>query len=139
MSLTEQQYQELIVLRVGDDAATTLATNIALLWQARSSIADLDIRALQVTVDAIDLMLGRVRGQVDFRGPDGSSVSLSDLFTHLQQMRAQTVAQLASAQAGAGGGVAVGQLTQTAPLMPSGCELDPNAQRYRGDTIRRVR
>lgn len=140
MTLTEQQYQDLVVLRVGDDAAGTLATNMALLWVGREAIADLGLRALQVTVDAIDLMLGRVRGQVDFRAPDGSSVSLSDLFAHLMAMREQTTTALAQAQAGAGGGVAIGLLTQTAPILRDRAgQPNPNSRALRGDPLRRRR
>jgi len=136
MSLTEQQYQDLIVLRVGDDASGTLASTISLLWSARDTIADLNTRALQVTIDAIDLMLGQVRRQVTFRGPDGSSVNLSDLFDHLTQMRAQTVGQLASAAPD--GGVAIGTLTQTAPILRDRAgQADPNSRRLRGDPLRR--
>lgn len=140
MSLTEQQHQDQIVLTVGDDAAGTLASNIALLWAARAPIANLDLRALRVTVDAIDIMLGRVRSQVDFRAPDGSSVSLSDLFDHLITMREAALTELAQAQAGAGGGVAIGTLTQTAPIMRDrAAQPDPNSRRLRGDPLRRIR
>lgn len=136
MSLTEQQYKDLIVLRVGDDASGTLATNIDLLWSGRDTTSDLSVRALQVTVDAIDLLLGQVRKQVTFRGPDGSGVNLSDLFDHLTAMRATTLEQLASAAPG--GGVAVGLLTQTAPILRDRAgQSDPNGRSLRGDPLRR--
>lgn len=138
MALTEQQQKDLIVLRVGDDTAGTLVSNIDLLWSARDTIADPAARALQVTIDAIDLLLGQVRKQVTFRGPDGSGVSLSDLFDHLTAMRAQYVTLLASAAPD--GGVSIGTLTQTSPILRDRAgQPDPNSRRLRGDPLRRRR
>lgn len=136
MALTAEQHQQRIVLQVGDDAAMTLASSIDLLWAAHDSVADLALRALLTKRDAIGVMLGRVRGQVTFRAPDGSAVNLSDLTTQLRAMLAETEALIETAQSGASGTAAIGDLTATAPIMPASGEMDPNDRAYRGDPLR---
>ena len=136
MTLTADQHQQLIVLQVGDDAAMTLASSIALLWAAHADVADLPLRALYTKRDAIGVMLGRVRGQVTFRAPDGSAVNLSDLTSQLRAMLAETEALITTAQSGADGAAAIGDLTTTAPIMPTGTQINPNDRAYRGDPLR---
>lgn len=139
--LTEQEYQDLIVAEVGDDAASTLASTVGVYWRRYDGYTDLETRYLQVKLAAIDLMLGRVRKQVDFRDPAGISASAHQLFTHLTQMRdivqdqIDSGAGVASSGAAAGGGI--GLLTKTAPQMPpAGSLLDANDTAYRGDPYR---
>ena len=79
MPLSAAQYQNLIVLQVGDDAAGTLAANIGTLWLKNDDRTDDYARYLYSKRDAIDVMLGRVRAQVDFKALDGASVNLTDL------------------------------------------------------------
>ncbi len=137
MPLTEAEYKSLILVAVGDDAAGTLAANIDLLWNSHDTVADLPLVAALTRRDAIDLILGRVRQQVDFRTSSGSEVNLSDLFDHLLKMRAAVDEQISLAQATLGGGGALDGLTTTAPIIPATGEIDPNARVYRGDPLRR--
>lgn len=137
MALTPDQYKALIILQVGDNAAGLLAAQIDLLWESHDTIADDGLRALYTKIGAIDLMLGEARKYASFKALDGSSVSASDLFKHLMEMREAVEAQIAQAAAGLGGGGALGELTTTAPIMPDdGRQSDPNARRYRGDPLR---
>lgn len=135
MPLTAEQLQALIILEVGDDAAGTLAAQIALLWTAHDDQPSLDRQALYTKRHAIDVMLGRVRAQVDFRALDGASVNLSDLFARLTKMREQTTAEILAIEAGQSAGPASGELTTTAPVMPDGEWPDPNSRRLRGDPL----
>jgi len=136
MTLSDEQYQDLIIAFVGGDTEDgLLALNVPILWELRGTIADAAIRMLYVKIDAIDMLLGQAARQVTFRTSSGSSVALSDLFDHFKELRAACLSQIGGSAAG--GGVAIGTLTKTAPLMPPATgELDPNAQRYRGDTRR---
>src|SRR5262245_44704111 len=117
MPLNQSQYSSLIILEVGDTASGVITTNIATLWTKWDTIADLDAQALYVKRDAIELVLGEVRKQTTIRAADGSSVDLNKLFDHLIAMRTATLDQIEAAQSGLGGGIAVGQLTTTAPIM----------------------
>ena len=138
MPLNQGNYTTLIILSVGDNAAGTLAANIDLLWAAHEDVTDLALRALFVKLDAIDLMLGDVRRQVDTSGLDGASVKLDQLSKHLLDMRTQTELAIGQAMAGAGGGIAVGALTRSAPIMrDSASQPDPNSRIYRGDPLKR--
>jgi hypothetical protein len=137
MPLDQAEYSQLILLDVGDTSTRAIESAMLLLWKKHDDIADLDLRALFVKRDAIGIALADVRKQVTVRGLDGASVDLNKLFEHLQQMRTNVEAQIASAGAAASGGVEIGTLTTTAPLMPSGRELDANERRYRGDPLRR--
>lgn len=139
-TLSDQQYQDLIVAEVGDDAAGTLALNVPLYWARRDGITDLETRHLYVKRDAINLMLGRVRGQVRIVGVGGASIDAHQLTTHLQDMRAavQTLIDTGIDAASAGG--AAGELTTTAPIAPpDGSFVDANNRLYRGDPYERRR
>lgn len=136
MTLSSDEYIALIIAQLGGDTTDELlATNLPSYWELRASYADLDTRALAVKIDAIDLLLGASWRKVSFKALNGASVDLSDMFDNLTRLRDLYVGQLASS--GPDAGVAVGTIEKTAPLMPpSGGEIDPNAQRYRGDTRR---
>lgn len=135
---TEAEYKQLIILQVGDDAAGTLASNIDLLWSSHSDVANSALVALLTKRDAIDVMLAKVRTNVSFKALNGASVSASDMFDHLFQMRELVDAQIAQAQSGQDGAIAIGDLVQTAPIMPDSARgANPNARQYRGDPLRR--
>ncbi len=137
MPLTQEQYSTLIVLEVGDTATGAIATNIDLLWTRWDTIADLDLRALFVRRDAIDIAIADVRKQISFKALDGASVDLSDLLEHLLKMREAVEAEIGQAGASAGGGIVVGGLVTTAPIMPDNpFQNDPNDRQYRGDPLR---
>lgn len=138
MPLTQDQYSDLIIAQVGDTSDGLLAQRIALLWTMRDAVSDLDSRALYVKLDAIDLVIGHVRSQVTIRAADGSSADLNKLFDHLMAMRQSVGDQIEAAQAGLGGGIAVGTLTTTAPISRDNTDQpDPNDRVYRGDPLKR--
>lgn len=137
MPLTADQIKSLIITSVGDDAAGTLADNIDLLWEGHDDTANLSLRGLLTKLDAIDMMLGRVRQQVSFRTSSGSSVDLDQLFQHLRDIRSATAASITQVQSGIGGGIAIGVLTHTAPIMRDRAgQPDPNDRTIRGDPLR---
>lgn len=138
MALTEQQYIDLIVAEVGDDAASTLATTVPLYWGRHAGLAD-EARFLATKRDAIDVMLGRVRGQVRIVGVGGASIDAHQLTTHLQDMRALVQAQIESDTAASGAGGAVGALATPAPVPAPLGAFDANDRAYRGDPYRRTR
>lgn len=133
MALSEQQYQDLIIVEVGDDAAGTLATVVPLYWERRSAYTDLEARYRYAKRDALDAMLGRVRGQVKIVGVGGASIDAHQLFTHLQDMRTQLQAEIDMLETSGGSGGAVGDLTTTAPSSPPTGMTDANHPAYRGD------
>lgn len=139
MALSEQQYQDLIVAEVGDDASAVLASTVPLYW-ARYSAYDLETRFLYTKRAAIDLMLGRVRAKVDVQVFEGPRKSMSQLFDHLTQMRATVEALISTADQVGSAGAASGDLTTTAPIMPpAGSRIDANDRAYRGDPYTRRR
>lgn len=133
MPLSAAQYQNLIVLQVGDDAAGTLAANIGTLWLKNDDRTDDYARYLYSKRDAIDVMLGRVRAQVDFKALDGASVNLTDLTANLQAMRADVQAQIDEYGAILNGAGAIGEIATTAPIEPPPFWPDANDPRYKGD------
>lgn len=138
--LTEQEYRDLIVAEVGDDAQSTLRSTIGVYWRRYDAYADLETRYLHAKLAAVDLMIGRVRSRVTIRDGDGASVDLNKLFDHLTTMRETVEAQIArgiGAGSAAASGGAIGLLTKTAPQMPpAGSLLDANDTAYRGDPYR---
>lgn len=135
---TEADYKALIILQIGDDASGTLAANIDLLWDTHADIANPALVALLTKRDAINVMLARVRNQVNFQALDGARVAASDMFSHLLAMRKALEEQIAQAMAGQDGSVAIGQLTTTAPIeRDMSNQPDPNNRIYRGDPLRR--
>ena len=133
MPLNSSQYQALIIVEVGDNAAGALATNIATLWTKHDTIADDYLHYLFTKRSAIDYMLGGERYRADFAALDGAEVKADQIFQHLLQMR--TLVDDLIAEAGAGGGLALGELAQTAPIMPAAGQRDPNSRRLRGDPL----
>lgn len=138
MALGETDYQNLIVLEVGDDADGTLAANIATLWAQYAGAASDTLHFLYAKQSAIDLMLGRVRQHVDIRALDGAEVKLDQLSVHLLRMRAGVDALIAAELAAVAGGPAAGPITATAPVAPPCIHMpDANDRAYRGDAYRR--
>lgn len=135
MALSEAEYKTLIAAGLLDTADGTLAAQLDTLWEQYDTIASLELRYRNARLAAIDLLLGLAAQQVSFRALDGASVNLSDAFDHLLKLRELATADLAAA--GGGGGIALGQLTQTAPVTVAARSLDPNDRRYRGDALRR--
>lgn len=136
--MTEEQWIELIITEIGGDTADALLANtLPTYWAIHSDAPSDASRALLVKIDGIRLLLGQAARQVDFRTSSGSSVSLSDLFDHFRLLLSLAESQVAAASSAAGGGIAVGQLTTTAPIMPERGQLSPNARRYRGDPLER--
>lgn len=129
MSLTDEQYQQLIIAQVGDDEAGTLATNVPILW-AQYADESATLRFLLTKRGAIECMQARVRKQVSFRALDGASVQLSDLLSHLATLYDQVQNQITAAES-SGVLPQIGELTTIAPITP---ELPPDANdaRYRG-------
>ena len=140
MALSEDQYQQLIIAEVGDNAQGTLASTVPIYWARYDAIADLETRYLYAKLASVDLMLGTVRGQVTIRDGDGASVDLNKLFDHLTTMREQVADLIAiTIQTGSAGG-ATGDLTKTAPVMPpAGSLVDANDPDYRGNPYQRRR
>lgn len=139
-TLSEQQYQDLILAEVGDDASRVVESTIALYWQRFAAIADLETRSLYVKRACIDLLLGRARKQVTFKDASGATVDLNKLFDHLTTMRNDIDSLIETQSTAASAGGAAGDLTHTAPVMPpSGARVDANDRAYRGDPYRRAR
>lgn len=137
--MTLSAEQTLIVLQVGDEVTTAwpsgiLAANIAAVWDSYAG-ASLELQKLYTRRDCIDLVLGVVRGQVDFQ--------IANDHSRRQQQKAQTL--LAMRQVclddidrivltqGAGG--AVGTITKTTPVAPDAGQRDPSGRVYRGDPL----
>lgn len=137
--MTEQAYIDLIITSIGGDTTGgLLATNLPIFWGLHVSTSDDSVRAIQVKIDAIRLLLGQNWKYVSFKALDGAVVSASDLFAHLKDLLDITLAELDRAQSVLSGGGALGQLTTTAPISPT-CvgQPDPNDRMYRGDPLRR--
>lgn len=139
MPLSEQDYIDLVITEIGGDTEDgLLATQLPIYWELHADLASDAARMAAIKIDGLTLLLGQTWRKVSFKALDGASVQLSDMFDHLSALLdlARTAAgQLSS---GAGGGVAIGTLTKTAPLMPDTPRgLDPNGRQYRGDPLRR--
>jgi len=135
MPLNATQYQALIVSEVGDNAAGALAAAIATLWTKHDTIADDYLHYLFSKRSAIDYMLGGERYRADFAALDGAEVKADQIYQHLLQMRELVDDLIAEASSAAGGGIALGELAQTAPIMPRTGQPDPNSRRLRGDPL----
>lgn len=83
--------QTLIIAQVGDEVTTTypsgvLATNIAAIWTSYDGLST-DLQKLYTKRDCIDLVLGAVRGQVDFEIANDHSRKQSQKYAALIAMR----------------------------------------------------
>lgn len=141
MSVTTAQVQNLIILEVGDTSDGLLAANMATIW---ASVADKALVAprlqeLYAKRRAIDLLLGRTRGEVD-RRIDGIEERWGQEPDRLIKLRADTQTEIVriEALARAGRTVAHGTISTVAPeAPPSGAPAyappDANELRYYGD------
>lgn len=141
MALTDTDWKTLVIDQVGDDAATTLAGKIDLLWAAAGEYSTAPkVRFEYAKRGAIQTMQARVREQVDFETNAGLKVSLEQKFTALATMLEQVEAAIAKAarQAGSRRAPAVGQIETTAPIGRPVCGgPDANSRRLRGDAYAR--
>lgn len=149
MPLDSTQYQALIVLEVGD-VGGFIATNVSTLWTLYDSQDDDYLHYLYSKRKAIDLLMGKVREQVNQSGPPESAVriDLSDKLKALQTMRGNVTAEIGLLEAAAADDAGdddlatrqpvIGELTTTAPIGPEFCGgVDGNDRAYRGDVYRR--
>lgn len=131
MALTDQQYQDLIVAQVGDDASGTLAAQIAVLWAQYAGEPE-PLRYLYAKRGAIEVMQAVARKLASFKALDGASVDLGQLFRHLEAMYRQVQEQIAEAEQ-TGVVPQLDQLTVTAPIdAPNALWPDANDPLYRG-------
>jgi hypothetical protein len=138
--MTEDEYIALIITEIGGDTSDgLLAANLPTYWALHASVADLTLRALLTKIDGIRLLLGQTWRQVNFKALDGATVNLSDMFEHLTKLLELAEGQAAAATSAAGG-IAIGALTTTAPIMRDrSSQPNPNSRRIRGDPLRRPR
>lgn len=85
MPLSATELQTLVVTEVGD-VDGFIAGQIATLWALYDTQPDLYLRYLLVKRKAIDLLMGKVREQVNMTGDDGRAAELSDKLGNLQTM-----------------------------------------------------
>lgn len=100
MALTSAQYKTLILTELMDTSGGLLAANIDLLWSKNDIATTIANQYLLTKRDAIYLLLGAVRQQVNFQALDGASVDLSDLFKHLMALLSIVQAQIEAAGLG---------------------------------------
>lgn len=136
--MTEEQYIALVIASIGGDTESgLLAANLPIFWTLHPSSSD-SVRAIEIKIDGIRMLLGQTWRKVSFKALDGASVNLSDMFDHLAKLLTLSQAELAQMQSGAAGTAAIGQLTTNAPIMPDSPRgVNPNARSYRGDPLRR--
>lgn len=120
MALTAEQRQALLIARVGETPGNLLASNIAALWElyAPQAAVSATLRDLYVRRDLIEIALGDARSAVTFSDGDYSQSAgqnaqrLAEMLTKAQ---AEIDAELAKR---GGGGVAIGAIAKTSPVMP---------------------
>ncbi len=133
MPLSAAQYQQLIVTEVGDDAAGSVAANVALLWAKHDDQASDYVRYLYAKRDAVQLLMGRVRQMVTFKALDGANVNASDMMVNLQTMLEAVRAEIDEQARLLNGAGALDTLTTTAPIGPPAVgRPDANDPQYRG-------
>jgi hypothetical protein len=117
MPLTADQYQQLIVLEVGD-VGDLIVSQIDTLWTLYDTQTDAYTQYLYAKRKALEILMGSVREQVNRRGINGIAADLSDKFKHLQAMYQTVDAEIASIGSGQ---AAVAQLASpyTDPTSPS--------------------
>lgn len=143
MPVTDADIQALIILEVGDEATAAapggiLAANIATIWASYADKAQIAPRLQELYGKrrCIDLVLGVVRGQVDFEIFQDHRRNQSQKAKALEAMRADCQAEIAVIEKKARTkrpGVA-GLITTVTPLSPPSTS-SPNANdpRYKGD------
>lgn len=148
MAITDEQYQEAILKQVGD-VNGVVAAEIEVYWEMFADQEPVRLQFLYAKREAIDLLQGYVREQVNQRDPE-LAVDYSDKLKALQTMRNNVTAEIAKLEAAAADDAVdedtearqpvIGELTTTAPISPDFCgQADANDRRYRGDAYRRLR
>lgn len=138
MPLTADAYKAQIVDEVGDTASGHIAANVSTYWTMYDHVTSLHLRYLYAKRKAIDVLLGKVREQVDMTGVEGVRAALDQKSKHLLAMRETVEADIKATTMQGAGQPTIGTLTQTAPVMPPVTGgIDANDRRYRGDPYRR--
>lgn len=137
MALTASEWQQFIILQVGDTSTNVLADNIALWWGAHDAITILPLQAAYAKLDAIRLVLGASRSLVDIEVADEFKQKLSQRVATLQTMLEEARTELNDQI------VLSGQYSNSvAPLSTTGAVDVPcgapsvNDSRYRGNPYR---
>lgn len=136
MPLTADQYQQLIVVEVGD-VGDLVANNIDTLWTLYDTQTDAYTQYLYAKRKALELLMGSVREQVNRAGINGIRADLTDKFKNLQSMwqavdaELTTVIDLAAATSGV---AAVAQLN-TPYTDPTSPNYPTAADRWRVDIV----
>lgn len=138
MDLTAEQWQDFIILQVGDTSTFVLAENIHLWWGAHDAIESLPLQAAYAKIDAIRIVLGAERNLVDIEVTDEFKQKLSQRRDALEAMLTDAQGALAEQIL-----LTAGQLSNVVqPLSTTGgvvvpCGVaDVNDTRYRGDPYR---
>jgi hypothetical protein len=162
MPVTAADVQRLIVLRVGDIDPSTgdppvqggaglIASNMPILWSLRADKATIGprLQELYVQRDALDLIVARLREQVDINtGDPVLGVKLSQKVLMAVEQRKATQDEIDRIERRVAGGetARVGQLVTTAPVTPRDVLSrpwpiipDPNSPEYSGEPFSRLR
>ena len=141
MALTDQQYKDLIIDET-EDPGGIISKNIDVYWEIESDRGKVSkkLQYLYTFRKALMTLLTRAHKKVDFNSSGDLQVRLQQMSDNLQELYDRTQSEIdeLEKQIDSAGGGAVGQLTQTAPVMPpSRSGPDANDRRYRGDPYRR--
>lgn len=117
MALTAEAYKAFIPKQLGDTQDGLIANNIDMIWSVAldaNTSAPLPVLFLLAKVEAIDMLLGWYKEQVTFGSSGDLNVSLTDRITFLERLKTELTKKIKARRPGA----VIGQITQTAPVMP---------------------
>ena len=143
MTLSAQDYRDLILVEVGDDG--TVAPYIDTLWEKQEAAEGNGsyFHYLVVKADAIRMLMGAVWADVSTRMPSRAEFLLREKFANLKALLESVMLEISG---GAGSAYSaliyveadlqVGEMEATAPIMGIEGFPDPNDTLYLGDPTR---
>lgn len=115
----ETTYHAIIINTIGD-RNNLLSVNVPVIWELYESSVDLQRRYLYTMRDAIRMMQGYVRNDVNFSASGDLSVQLTQRFDHLQKMLESVQDDIKAIESGIGVAFSpvIGELTTVQPSTP---------------------
>jgi hypothetical protein len=130
-ALDAEQYQALIILEVGD-VDSLVADNISACWDLYSELPVSREHYLRAKLKALDLLMGAVRGDVQFAVQGDLQVWQQQKLAALVTLRTAAESDLTH-ELRRGARATVSVLSTTAPITSPTGAPDANASTYRGN------
>ena len=131
MALSDVDYQNLILLNVGDDG--TVEAQMPALWAKNGGVTPMYLQYLYTWRDAIVMLMGTIWRDVTIRMPTRAQLSMREKWQNLQTMLTMVNSLILEYTID---GASVGEMETTVSIEGIPGYPDPNDPIYRGSVVR---